>query len=792
MTPKQLAARAAFKTYLSETYGSDYAGLIYNIADLESNFKADATNSRSSAAGLTQITSGHWDTLSEYVKRKLARGEMTPADLPAGMTPTNLANFDQHKFDEISSAFMTRQNIDFLGERFVVRANKQREMAGLPKVRNMRELTGGNFALESMLIAGAHKDGWGVHSAGKLKGTGFGAAIKNGVVDLDSLFSAYAENRAMNERAGEQITDGMGHGLTYALYASDNVMESAGGPKLQLTPQQVKTGFSVKADNVSVKNRLSQPWIDRAQQADPGFDPNDDTFDQWLTRLDLVDQDQVLGANDIQSTDVISDLPSVARANPPTPVALPEARAQSEDPTVAARAGNRFANRTQRAATDALGGALDFLIPEVNAETTVPGQPKLNRNSSVQRVEDERKSRGELGRDAAKDLKKLGPAIRENLSEGVDTTIENFKNLGQGALNFGKEVADFLNSGDAARDRAIAEFDAGRQLRRGEDPTLLEGFTSELLGVDDIAADAQAKIDSLQAEREYVLKNGRPSLRTDIAETLGGEKEFGDGLFNTTARDKLPNAPGGTPPSALANAPGGLIDTTPPNAPGGTPTSSLPNAPGGNIGTLSTAEQAEIYGEYGITRNFSDYEKGVRNTVEKFNERERGISANIEESVAERAAQLRAEDQQDLAISLSNIGSLNFTDPLPYQRATRANAARRPSRINLDSVVPSAKTLKGIVNYNRNDNSDYEFAAAAQLLAEQERGSLNDVINRSRGTNFEEQADIRAVEAARLGLKQIEAGNLTPEFLQEQRTTTEAERINNEIARLMTLRSRGL
>lgn len=363
MDAKQIAARTNFRNYLGETYGRDVASLIYNIADLESNFRADATNRTSSASGITQITSGHWATLAESVRGKLRRGEMTEAQLPAGMTATNITDFDQHKFDEISGAFMTRENIDYLGRQYVSRANKQRSALGQPPVANMSELTGGNFALESFMIAGGHKDGWGVHTSGKLEGTGFGVAIQGGQINMDALIDSYEQNRARNDAAGEPITDGMGHGLTYAMYASDNVMENAGGPKLQLSPNQIKRGLALKSPTVRVDNKLTAPWLDRAQQIDPGFEPNDEQLSEWLPRLDLADPNQLAGANDIVSTGVLPELQNEAlpRATPITPTAVPELRAESEDPTLAARASTRLGRRQARSAAQAIGPNEEFL-----------------------------------------------------------------------------------------------------------------------------------------------------------------------------------------------------------------------------------------------------------------------------------------------------------------------------------------------------------------------------------------------------------------------------------------------
>lgn len=366
MTPEQIAARNALRRYIGERYGRDKGALMMNIASLESNFQPDATNKRSTASGLMQITSGHWATLSEQVRRRVASGQLSVGDLPAGMTMSNIGDFDTHKFDEISSAFMTAVNIDFLGDQYVRKANKQRSAMGLPKVESMEELTGGNYALEAFMIAGGHKDGWGVHHSGDLKGTGFGAAIKGGQIDIDALFDAYATAKAANT---DYDGDGLGHGLTYAMYASDNVSETAGGPKLQLTPQQIKQGLSLKAGNVSLRNKIVAPWIDRAQQIDPGFEPNDESLEQWLPRLDLADPAALAGANDIQTTDPVAELQdeAFARTRAPQQVAQPEQRQVSEDPLVAARAQARMGNRVARAAEDALGSSLEFLIPPAEA-----------------------------------------------------------------------------------------------------------------------------------------------------------------------------------------------------------------------------------------------------------------------------------------------------------------------------------------------------------------------------------------------------------------------------------------
>ena len=684
MDENQTLARAAFREYLGQTYGRDKASLIMNIADLESNFRPGATNSTSSAAGLTQITSGHWDTLAESVRGKLRRGEMSADQLPAGMTPNNIGDFNRHKFDEISSAFMTSENIDYLGQRFVVRANKQRSALGKPPVANMSELTGGNYALEAFMIAGGHKDGWGVHTKGKLAGTGFGAAIKGGEIDMDSLMTSYEQNRQTNERAGEPITDGMGHGLSYAMFASDNVMETAGGPKLQLTPKQIKTGLSLKAPNVRVDNRLAAPWMDRAQQIDPGFEPTDEELAQWLPRLDLADPNARVGANDIISTNVLPELNNEAlpRVSPVVPVAVEESRQVSEDPSVAARAASRLTQKVQRTAESALGAGLDFLISDAGAaEPSGPTNPPPNATPAQQ----------------------PDPAPRQD-----PATFQPLNNL--------------------------QEAFAQRSAEQG-----------------DLTGGALSSIEQF----------GQPSIGGNSLQSI---EQFGQPapLVGTTL-DSINNI---TPQSDL----GAGLD---------------------NIATFGDQQLQDEQLRDQIT--FRAEQRRLEDIVNTFNSGRRAGSAELEGQVPGAAAQLRANDLQDLAIGAVPNINLQSQPQQGFQQPSLADyAVPGNPNFNVGSVAPSNKQLQRVVDQGRRTDQDYQFAAAADLLAEQDRGSINDFINRARGTNLEEQANDRAIQGAQLGLDAIYNGQLNYQNLPElQALYSKQDQFATGLAGLMINNSRS-
>lgn len=654
LTPQQIEARARFRQYLGDTYGADNAALIMNIADLESNFRADATNRTSSAAGLTQITSGHWATLSESIRQKINRGEMTADQLPSGMTPENVSDFNKHKFDEISSAFMTRENIDFLGKQFVKRANAQRAVVGKPAVANMRELTGGNTALESFMIAGGHKDGWGVNSSGVLEGTGFGAAIKNGEIDLDNLMSSYAQNRERNERAGVPITDGMGHGITYAMFASDNVMETAGGPKLQLSAQQIKTGLALKQPNVSVNNRLSSPWIDRAQQLDPGFEPNDETLSQWLPRLDLADATAVAGANDIVSTNVVAELndPRTPRATRPAAVAAPESRAVSEDPSIAARAASRLGSRIARGAEDAFGATLEFLVPAAEAAELSGQPPSINDTPSI---DDQRTS--------------FSPRA------------------------------------------GVPDLDSARE---------------------------QARLPGGAANPENFARLEAALTDTPFTPTPAPTPEL----------DQPVDLTGGSLDSIAnfgADLTGGSLDSI------------------ANFGT-----PVQPYVDYQQGRVFSDYQQGLENVINDYNTERRLGSAELEAQALEQAAINQAQDQQDLALSLAPTFNLNSTPIQAFDQPSLANFATPddPNR-NIGNILPSNAQLQDAVDLSRLTPEDYQLAAAAQVAQRDRAGTPNDIINRARGTNLEEQADNLALGAIQQQLEGVQSGIINSENFQE-------------------------
>lgn len=722
MTPQQKAARARLRTYLGETYGRDVGALILNIADLESNFRADATNSTTSASGLTQITDGHWATLSEHVRRKVAKGEMSPDQFPDGITMDNLRDFDRHKFDEIASAWMTRQNIDFLGERYVARANAQRSALGKPPVANMAELTGGNFAMEAFLIAGGHKDGWGVHTKGNLEGTGFGNAIRGGEVDIDHLMSRYQEANTRNKREGNTVTDGMGHGLSYAIYASDNVAETAGGPKLQLTPAQIKAGLSLKADNVGVSHRLAAPWIDRAQQIDPGFEPTDAEFEQWLPRLDLADPSLVAGANDLVSTTVPPELASeeLPRATAPAPVAQPEGRAVSEDPTIAARSSARLGQRIQRGAEQALGAGLEFLIPPAEA-STLPPEPGDN-----------------SANDAGQAVRGAGRVVGEAAGDLADRAGNTANDIGQGLGEIGSDFGDFIGGIPSAVGSAFSGL--GGAIGQGID------------SLRNSAADGRREIiDELRTDPGVIQSFGaglRGQTPAEFANQLEGRADARDTQLR---QDRVLAAP----PTPAVSVPIESVDPATVDA--------YQQYQDSQVEAAGLPNLRDAYQQYQDTRVFSDFQRGQEQIVDDFNTIRREESAQLEAEAAARALELQQQAEQDFALSLVPRFNIDSPQQQAFQQPSLADFAVPGNAPGLTSNVgPTNTQVQGAVNLSRITPEDYQQRAAQEVLADDAFGSLNSYINAQRGTDLEQQQDDLAVSAAQFSLDALGSGQIQP------------------------------
>lgn len=702
MTPQQIAAREQFRTYLGETYGADKAALMMNIAELESNFDPTAKAKTTSASGLMQITSGHWATLANHIKVQVGKGLMDPNEMPAGMTLKNIDNFDEHKFDELASAYMTAANIDYIGSRYVAKANRQRSALGKPPVANMAELTKGNYALEAFMVAGGHKDGPGVHDKGKLVGTGFGAGIKGGEISVDALFDAYAMNRKINARSGEAITDGQGHGLTYAMYASDNVAETAGGPKMQLNARQIKKGMELRATNVRADSKLMAPWLDRAQQIDPGFEPDNDNFDAWLPRLDLADPVMLAGANDIETTTPIQQLrnPALPRYSPPAAVAMPEVRSDPEDPVIAARMRNRMASRTNRDVAEVFGKDLEFLIPPERAAAD-PG----------------------VGPDPLADPRGRNrvPTSRANNATASDPTAG-----GPRGRNRTRNRLDDFSS---------ASPDVGQQDPRSEDQSDPRLFAQP---IDSPVTQAALSFGGIQLPRlgeDDVIPGGPPR-----AGDLSGSP-FED-VAGTSLSDGYAAYQDGRSSSAEQQA---LAD-----------------------------QYGPAFQQYQDSRNFANEQSRLERIVNGYNEGERMDSAALEQTALARAAEMRAQDEQDLAIALTPEFTASQTPLQEYQRVSLSDFAlpQGPASITTSNVAGSNKEFQRFIDQGRQTDLDYQIAAARQVVGENQFGSINDYINRARGTNFEEQQDQLALETARTGLEQINNGTLTyqnmPELLARQ------------------------
>lgn len=332
LSEQQIATRQ----YLIDSYGVEDAALMLSLYELESNSGQALTNNTTSASGAFQITRGTWGTIANHVKKQIRTGRLALEDLPDGMNLRNIDDFEAHRFDFVDNAFMANQNLSHIESRYLDRSNRARRRAGQAPIQSFDQLTT-DPATRLFMLAGGHKDGPNISS----KGTGFGNFInpQSGEIDIEYGMQQYGEARARRQQQGATVaSDGFGHALTYATYASDKAIESTGGRKLQLTPSQVARSMQWR-HNRRLDHREVKPLLERVRQFDPGINPEAMTEDQIYDRIDLNPDTAAYGANDVRVTDgfeVVND-PIYRDTGAPADVNLgTEQRRFSDNPQEAA------------------------------------------------------------------------------------------------------------------------------------------------------------------------------------------------------------------------------------------------------------------------------------------------------------------------------------------------------------------------------------------------------------------------------------------------------------------------
>lgn len=375
LTEDQIATRE----YLAERYGATDAALMMSLYELESNSGRKLTNKVSSAAGQFQIIRSTWGTIANHVKRQLRSGALTIDDLPDGMTVDNMDDFDMHKFDFVDNAFFAHQNMGYIEQRYVTRANRARSKNGQPPISSFSELTD-DPAMRMFMIAGGHKDGPDIGS----NGAGFGNMInpQTGEIDIEYGMQRYGE-----ARGGGTGNDGKGHVFTYAAYASDKAIESVGGKKLQFTPSQIARGMQYRY-NRRFGHKEMKPWLDRAQQMDPGIDPDGMSEDQIYERIALFDDTEAYGANDVLSTgghEVLND--PVYKEEGVGEVSINETRRFSDDPAVAREQQLAVSSRARTVEDLTSRQQANIALVGDTEDTQASGDPQGEITGDAQRLE---------------------------------------------------------------------------------------------------------------------------------------------------------------------------------------------------------------------------------------------------------------------------------------------------------------------------------------------------------------------------------------------------------------------
>lgn len=724
-------AQIQTREYLVDRYGVEDATLMMSLYELESNFGRVQTNDVSSASGQFQILRGTWDVISNHVKRRIQRGELTAADLPDGMTLDNMDDFEAHRFDFVDNAFFANQNMNYIEERYVKRANRARAKNDQPPVQSFSELTD-DPAMRMFMVAGGHKDGPDIGR----NGAGFGNMINPATGEIDMEYGMQQYEAA---RASGSVGDGKGHVFTYAMFASDKATETLGGRKLQLTPSQITRGMQMRF-NRRIGHKEMAPWRARLEQADPGIDINSMTEDQIYERAALLDNTRVYGANDIKTADggfeVLND-PVYANTDETNEVNLGnEERRFSDNPEVAQQQSARVqaqardpqnlgrgtvtsivnefdedgdgipdaigdtSDTTASGAGDGVGGSPEPVAAD--ATEFVPRRGRNARNVNRGRVAEEAPEapQGEvIGRNPI-----TGQAIRE------ETGPVRERNAITG------QTSEDLSITRGTRD-ALTGQRRGRQ-GIGKKPELPEppAPVSRRLQGDRRAAETQRRQEKYEAELAQ-YQTDLAAYEARVAEAQEAERQEAEQRRGATTASEDPSVSGD-----VSRSPRESVQTTGP-------------ARRGSTGIERRHNEA-------VTRNFNESRQFIDDALAAERaEQELAAQGLVGDAEAE-FNRIRQERAQDQALRLTDI---------PTQTGIQAVTSGVDDLFGTSgNDVLDTPTLRGIVEFNRAqaDPTSDRITAGERVLDRSRKGGgdLALQIARGTGTNFDEQADAEEIQ----------------------------------------------